>query len=143
MPERGKRYAPHSHAESLGLEVVYGRPRLGGKGAWRPDEQVIVIRADLLWRQERCTLAHEIQHALAGDTPSPFGPLRWVQESRADRRASDLLVDAGEFAAAEELLGPYPGAIADELDVTLHVLSVWQATCRPETARVAIPEWVD
>ena len=122
---RGRQYSPHGHAELLGLKVVYGKPRLGRKGAWQPDEQVIVIRADLSWRQERCTLAHEIQHALAGDLPSRFGPRESPQESRADRRAASLLIDANEYAAAERLLGPHPGAIADELDVTLHILRVW------------------
>jgi hypothetical protein len=123
---RGKRYEPHAHAEALGLEVAYARLREGRKGEYRHRDKLIVVRRGLSGRQERCTLTHEIMHALAGHRRSPFGIVNARQEAHADRMASMHLICPDEYALAEELHGSHAGALADELDVTLHMLRVWR-----------------
>lgn len=124
--QRGVNYEPHAHAERLGVKVEYGRLREGRKGEYRHAEGRIILRTGLSRRQERCTLAHEVQHALAGDVRSKFGLVNSRQESRADQRAAQLLVDLDEYRMAERMHGPHCGAIADELDVTVHMLIVWR-----------------
>lgn len=124
--QRRMQYRPAEHAAALGLRVEYFWPTTGRKGEYRHDERLIVIRPGMSHRQERCTLAHEIAHALAGDVRSAFGPVNARQESRADQRAAQLLVDLDEYRLAERLHGPHCGAIADELDVTVHMLAVWR-----------------
>jgi hypothetical protein len=123
---RGKRYEPHGHAEALGLRVEY-RGLRGRKGEYRHRDRLIVVRTGLSLRQERCTLAHEIQHALAGHRRSPFGLVNARQEAYADRMAAWHLICPLEYAAAEHLNGAHAGALADELDVTLHMLRVWRS----------------
>lgn len=128
--QRGVNDEPHLHAEQLGVPVEYGRLRDGRKGEYRHRESRIVLRPGMSRRQERCTLAHEIQHALAADVRSVFGLVNARQEARADIRAAQMLIDLDEYRAAERLHGPHSGAIADELDVTLHMLSVWRQSSR-------------
>lgn len=124
--ERGIAYKPTEHADMLGLRVEHGRLPADRKGQYVHDDRIIVIRRGLSARQERCTLAHEVAHAVAGDVRSAFGPVNARQEARADRLAAWWLIDEREYAAAEMLHGPHRGAIADELDVTLHMLRVWR-----------------
>jgi hypothetical protein len=123
---RGTHYRPIEHAASLGLEVTHGRLRDGRKGEYRHRDRLIVLRRGLSERQERCTLTHEVMHALAGDVRSCFGPVTARQELRADRAAAWWLICPEEYRIAEALHGAHPGAIADELDVTLHRLEVWR-----------------
>lgn len=124
--QKGVNYEPHLHAEQLGVPVEYGRLRDGRKGEYLHSDGRIILRLGMSRRQERCTLAHEIQHALAADVRSLFGLVNARQEVRADLRAARLLIDVDEYRAAEGIYGPHCGAIADELDVTLHILSVWR-----------------
>lgn len=72
-------------------------------------------------------MAHEVQHALAGDVPSPFGLITAKQELRARRGAARLLIDPDEFAIAETLRGTHLGGLAQELDVTVQVIGDWIA----------------
>ena len=51
-------------AEEHGIRVVWHRG--GPKGAWLPPGTVSV-REGMSGAQTRCTLAHELAHALAGD----------------------------------------------------------------------------
>jgi len=131
--QRGKRYEPHGHAETLGVQVEYRHLR-GRKGEYRHRDRLIVIREGMSSRQERCTLAHEIQHALAGHRRSPFGVVNSRQEAYADRMAARLLICPDEYALAEELHGAHTGAMADELEVTLHMLRVWRRSALLEMA---------
>lgn len=125
---RGKSYLPHLHAETLGIQVEYAHLS-GQKGQYLPESGLIVLRRGLSMIAERCTLAHELQHVLAGDRRSKFGLVNARQEFRADRRAADLLICPEEYRAAERLCGGHAGALADQLDVTVHMLAVWQLKC--------------
>ncbi|CAM4152752.1 ImmA/IrrE family metallo-endopeptidase [Corynebacterium belfantii] len=74
-------------------------------------------------RETLCTLAHELGHAHYGDPPEHDG---W-REKRADRFAARILITPGEYAVAERLHGPCPGAIAYELGVTAHLIQAWRS----------------
>ncbi|UQV55649.1 hypothetical protein L9H78_07565 [Corynebacterium pseudodiphtheriticum] len=47
------------------------------------------------------------------------------QEARADRWAAKLLISPVEFALAAQWHGDCLPAVADELEVTQHLLEVW------------------
>lgn len=113
-----------------GVEVVSHRG--GDKGRWYPARRTISLRADLPARARRCTLAHELGHAVLGHDAGPDLP-RWVvekQERAADRWAAETLISEDDYKSAEAALGPHPGAIAAELGVTVHLLEVWRAPRR-------------
>lgn len=117
-------------AHSYGIDVV---THTGGhKGRWYPDAQTISLRADLPARARRCTLAHELGHAVLDHAVGSDLP-HWVvekQERAADRWAAEQLITENAYRSAEAVLGPHTGAIAAELGVTVHLLKVWRASRR-------------
>ncbi|MBV7302914.1 ImmA/IrrE family metallo-endopeptidase [Corynebacterium sp. TAE3-ERU2] len=96
----------------------------GAKGFWLPQYNAISLRRDLNELHARCTLAHELGHATRGHTLCDGNT---QQETQADRYAARLLISDSEYATAETLYGPHPGAIARELEVTVHLVDVWRA----------------
>lgn len=104
-------------------------------GAWVPQYQAIVLAEGLSPIQERCVLAHELEHALAQDAigcgSGPYAErheadqslLAIKQERRADREACRKLIaisDLGEVARwADDM-----GSAAEELGVTRRMLSI-------------------
>lgn len=98
----------------------------GEKGRWYSNTRTISIRRDLGWVNARCTLAHELGHALNNHDSRAEAWLRDRQEREADIFAANVLIDPGEYKSAELLYGPHPGAIAQELGVTIHLVTVWQ-----------------
>lgn len=127
---RGRRYDPWAEAERLGVAVTEARLRGDLWGEYRHDDRLIVLRRGLTRREGRCVLAHEIEHARAGDTPTRLGYLHHLRERRADRRAALLLVDPMEYALAEDLFGPVDALLAAELDVIPEVLADWRVAMR-------------
>lgn len=123
----GLQYDPWHHAEALGLTVQEVRLQARRRGEYIHSKRLILLKPGMSHREARCTLAHEIQHAIAGDIPSPFGPAFTRQERLANRRAAELLIDASEYAAAERLREGHGPSIAHDLDVTYKVLRDWQA----------------
>ena len=105
----------------------------GEKGRWYSNTRTISIRRDLGWVNARCTLAHELGHALNNHDSRAEAWLRDRQEREADIFAANVLIDPSEYKSAELLYGPHPGAIAHELGVTNHLVAVWQNTHRPAT----------
>jgi len=106
-------------------------------GAWVPQYQAIVLADGLSPVQERCVLAHELEHAIAQDEigcgSGPYAERHAAaagvsliavrQERRADREACRKLIaisDLSEVAQWAEGLG----AAADELGVTERMLSI-------------------
>lgn len=112
-------------AAALGVTVIehHGGP----KGRYVHQARTISLRAGLLDRELRCTLAHELAHALAGDEPTGIGWADVRMERSADITAARWLISSDAYAAAEALYGPHPGALARELGVTLHILATWQS----------------
>lgn len=125
MRTRGTAYDPWHHADQLLLRVEQRRLAHGIRGLYLHDERQIFLAPGMTRRQARSTLAHEVQHALAGDRPTKFGPVHQRQEARARRGAAAMLVDPSEYAVAEDLCGPNLAAIAYELEVTLQVVADW------------------
>lgn len=126
----GRRYDPHQHAHSLGVTVVEGRPRLGGWGEYSHASRTITLRSGLSRREARCTLAHELQHAIAGDIACRSSWFAARMERRADEAAAILLVDPVEYREAEAMHNGHLPSIAYDLDVTPEVLLDWQRMCR-------------
>lgn len=126
----GLAYCPWEHADRLGLTVIERRLPPQRRGEYWHDERLIVLQAGMSHRAARSTLAHEVAHAIAGDRPTPFGPMHAKAEALASRRAALALVDAREYAIAEQLRGHHLPAIAHELNVTDKVLRDWIALPR-------------
>ncbi|MGV0340341.1 ImmA/IrrE family metallo-endopeptidase [Corynebacterium parakroppenstedtii] len=106
-------------AETLGVTITYHH---GGQPGWyNHHHKTINLRHGMSTTQENSVLAHELGHAIHGDLG--HGDTR--QENRADRFAANLLISEDEYRLAEILHGPHPGAIAQELGVTNHLVTVW------------------
>lgn len=84
--------------------------------------RAIVIRRDLDPYTRRSCLAHELAHCFHGDEEHDDPRL----ERRANQWASRLLISEDEYAAAEQIHGPHPQAIAWELGVTPDVVITWR-----------------
>lgn len=123
---RGRRYDPWAHAQSLGVSVIEARLRGTLWGEYRHHDGLIVLRRGMTRREARCTLTHELMHAIAGDAPTRFGHLHRLRERRADWSAALLLVCPDEYALAEALYGPHRAALAAELDVIPEVIDDWR-----------------
>ena len=71
---------------------------------------------------------------MAGDEPTGIAWLDARMERIADERAARWLITGDAYAAAEELFGAHPGALARELGVTIHILEVWQSLYERQAA---------
>ena len=111
-------------AAALGVTIT--EHPAGPKGHYTHQTRTISLRRGLLDREHRCTLAHELAHAIAGDEPTGIGWADARMERAADITAARWLITPDVYAAAEALYGPHPGALARELGVTLHILTTWR-----------------
>lgn len=111
-------------AETLGVHITYHRA--GQPGWYNHHRKQISLRHGMSTPQENSVLAHELGHAIHGNLG--HGDTR--QENRADRFAADLLITGDNYRQAELLYGPRPRAIAHELGVTVHLVTVWRSTHR-------------
>lgn len=113
-------------AAQHGIDIV--RHHDGEKGRWYPARRTISLRVGLPARAERCTLAHELGHAVLEHDAGGHLP-RWLvekQERAADRWAANLLIDAREYAHLETIYEGHLGAIAAEMGVTVSLLATWR-----------------
>lgn len=130
----GTAYDPWAAASAMGLTIIERRLRYGHRGEYWHRDGTIALAPRMSHREARSVLAHELQHAITGDVPSPWGLIAHRQEMRARRATARLLIDADEYAAAELLRGPHLPAIAHDLDVTIHVVRDWLALRRAVAA---------
>lgn len=104
-------------------------------GAWVPQYHTIVLAAELTPAQRICTLAHHIEHAIAGHGPCGTGPYGSALATTGFARQGTLLQDAiADRCAARKLLAgvnlPAAAAtwdklaLAHRLGVTEHMLTV-------------------
>ncbi|MFF4848728.1 ImmA/IrrE family metallo-endopeptidase [Streptomyces sp. NPDC001194] len=137
-------YSPLAELEQLRIPVVRVHLR-DTWGAWSPVHRKIVVAVGLSAVQERCVLAHELEHALADDLGCGVGldachPLVIPQERRADTLAARKLIAISELAAVAQWADDVRIAAA-ELGVTERILRVrlhdlngegwpWPATSR-------------
>lgn len=126
----GREYDPWAHAHELGLTVIEAELPDRVNGEYRHAQRLVVLRPGLSQRAARCALAHEIQHALAGDEPTMSLVLHRKAEVRAARRAAWVLIDPYEYAEAERDHDGHVPSMAHALNVTVRVLRDWQATLR-------------
>ena len=114
----------HRLAEQLGVQHV--RRSGGQKGWYNPTTRTISTRRGMSITQYKSTLAHELGHAYYGDTPTGNGWYDTRTERRADLYAAHLLITPEDFHDAYIWHGGHLPAIADELEVTQHLLKTWQ-----------------
>lgn len=114
----------HAHARHLGVRL---RRHTGGpKGVYHHPTRTISTRRGMSIQQYRSTLAHELGHAYYGDIPRR-GIYSVRQETRADSYAARLLITHEAFLDAAAWHNGHLGGIADELEVTHHLLLRWIA----------------
>lgn len=126
----GRSYDPWAHALELQLHIKEADLPGTRRGEYWHSERLILLRRGLSQRAARCTLAHEIQHALAGDEPIDSIWLHRKAETRASRRAAWALIDPFEYAEADLLYEGQHALIAHELNVTSKVLTDWRQALR-------------
>lgn len=122
----GLNYDPWKHAKEIEIPILYLNLPKGWRGGYRHEYRYIILVPGMSYREARSTLAHEIQHAIVGDIPSPFGFITHRQEILANRRAAELLIDPVEYAMAEDLRDGHQPSIARDLNVTMRVLENWR-----------------
>lgn len=89
---RTPRPDPYSYAETLGIDVVWQPLTARTNGLWIPEHRLVVLRPGMTEIQDRCTLAHELAHAVLGhEDSSPFN------EWQADRYAATHQVCREDF----------------------------------------------
>lgn len=118
-----------SRAATSGVRVQWADLR-GCFGLYEDDRRVILLDLCLTEYQTRSTMAHELSHALWRDRPTANLREHERRERRADAEAARDLISASEYALAEKLVGPDPGALAEELGVSKWVIEVWQREAR-------------
>lgn len=119
----------HCLAERMGVTIRRVPAGPGVPAAYYDHHaRTIYTRREQTVESYRTALAHELGHAYYGHHPPASRAEHSRQEAQADRYAANLLISPTEYALAERLYGPHPGAIADELEVTRHLVEVWQAT---------------
>lgn len=112
-----------AHAMGLGLRVKWRD--LGRRNGELTSGGLILVNPRKPQIVQRCTVAHEAGHYWHGhDWTRSHDRAR--DEWQADLYAARLLISPAEYALAECLHGPHPGAIAKELDVTRRLVEVWQ-----------------
>lgn len=116
--------ALHALAERLGVHIQWHTG--GPKGLWVSTHRIITIREGMGHRKTRCTLAHELGHAIHSDLPPPDERTYRRQEARADRWAAGALITQSAYEEAEALVGSHAGALALELGVTTHIIHTWR-----------------
>lgn len=114
----------HLLAESMGVQL---RRHTGGPPGWYDhNRHIISTRRGQSIGQYKSVLAHELGHAHYGDTPTGNGHFDQRQERRADEYAARLLINPIDFETAAIWHQGHLPAIADELEVTQHLLKTWQ-----------------
>lgn len=114
-------------AVQLGVRIEYTDTLPENRdGEYHHDTRTIRLRPGLHARHHRAVLAHELGHAVFGDTPSPFGPVNAKQEARAETWAALRLITLDEYRQAEAVHQGHAGAIAVELGVMHSTVTAYQ-----------------
>lgn len=115
----------HLLAESMGVQL---QRHTGGHPGWYDHHRrIISTRRGQSISQYKSVLAHELGHAAHRDTPTGNGHFDQRQERRADEYAARLLINPTDFESAAIWHHGHLPAIADELEVTKHLLKTWQS----------------
>ncbi|MGW6913754.1 ImmA/IrrE family metallo-endopeptidase [Kitasatospora sp. NPDC054939] len=115
----GLSYDPAAEIEMMGIPI-YRLWLRDTWGAWSPRHRAVTIAAGLSPVEERCVLAHELEHILAKDAGCGV-PAGRAAERRADRMAARKLVALSDFCAARQW-AQSEAELAAELNITTWVL---------------------
>jgi Zn-dependent peptidase ImmA (M78 family) len=118
----GLRYAPADILDQLGIPIVRTWLR-DTWGAWSREHQSVVIASGLSAVQERCVLAHELEHVWADDSDCGNQTQSIRQERRADLGAARKLIAISDLAEVAQW-APDAHTAAGELMVTERLLEV-------------------
>lgn len=122
----------HLLAESMGVQL---QRHTGGPPGWYDHyRRIISTRRGQSIGQYKSVLAHELGHAAHGDTPTGNGHFDQRQERRADEYAARLLINPSDFKASAIWHQGHLPAIADDLEVTKHLLKTWQSLYERQAA---------
>ncbi|OJU41782.1 MAG: hypothetical protein BGN97_03485 [Microbacterium sp. 69-10] len=113
--------------DALGVAIEYTTSlREDRDGEYIHHRKLIRLRPEMHARKHRSIFAHEIGHAVFGDTPSRFGPVHAKQERRAEEWAALRLIDLHDYRHAEQAHQGHLGAMALELDVLRSTVQAFQ-----------------
>lgn len=118
----GLHYAPAAILDQLGIPVVRTWLR-DTWGAWSREHRAVVIASGLSPIQERCVLAHELEHVWADDADCGNRAQTVHQEQRADLEAARKLIAISDLAVVAQR-APDLHVAAVELMVTERILTV-------------------
>ncbi len=114
-------------AAALGVSIEYTEHlRDDRDGEYIHRRNLIRLRPAMHARKHRCVFAHELAHAVFGDTHSRFGPVSAKQERRAEEWAALRLISAHDYRRAEQIHHGHVGAMALELDVMVSIVKTFQ-----------------
>lgn len=111
----------HRHCADLGVDVEWADLGSCRRGEYRHRERLIVLNRRLTVVQATCTLSHEVGHAVLEDTETTP-----AVERRASEFGAGLIITPWEYERAEQIRGCCPQAMADELEVTVHLVEAWR-----------------
>lgn len=112
-----------AHAESLGMNVKWGD--LGRRSGQVQRSGLTVINHRKSETTQRIALAHEIGHWVHGHGYSAMHDVP-RDELQADIHAARLLISPVDYALAERIHEGHVGAIARELDLDSHIVTIWR-----------------
>lgn len=119
-------YDPETHASQLGIRIIDACLPAGTLALWDETTRTILTSPGLLHRQRRCVLAHELAHAVNGDTHALLDDVAArKRERRADLTAAGWLLDSAAVRTALAVSPDSLNAAAADLDVTPRILSAW------------------
>ena len=119
-------YDPEMHASQLGIRIIDACLPAGTLALWDETTRTILASPGLLRRQRRCVIAHELAHAVNGDTHALLDDVAArKRERRADLTAAGWLLDPVAVRTALAVSPDSLNAAAADLDVTPRILSAW------------------
>lgn len=108
-----------------GIDIRY-RDLGDNAGAWDPDTGIIWIHHNLAQAEHRCTLIHEVVHAMRGDEKCHDAVLNQRQERAVDRIAARILIPLRRLTST-----PTPSPPDVHVSPPLEQLSEWVAALLP------------
>lgn len=119
----------HQIADRLGVRLTHhDAEESERKGFYDHLTRTISTVRGLSAAEYKSTLAHELGHAHYGHEPTGIECVDDQHEDQADEFAAELLLTEELVRDACAAYGGHLGAIAEELEVTEHLLAVWWAT---------------
>jgi Zn-dependent peptidase ImmA (M78 family) len=114
-------------ADALEVRIVYADlSHLERDGDYCFRTNTIRLQEGMAPRLYNSVLAHELAHAVFGDSRSMFGPINAKQERRADEWAALRLIDLDAYREAEHLRDGHIPSMAYDLGVIEDSVEAYQ-----------------